>query len=157
MYSIYNITKFQCAQANLAPKINKKAAKKWRHFADVITLVTYLNLLNGVMSFWEQNYVIKVNKHSSFYNKITGLLFSFSTVSMLFMLGFLFTCIVLLLNILIAQMTDTYQKVQQDPQRRLEMIRAWIVACVELNSCFLLWRCVRITYLIIKYNVFQRL
>jgi len=41
MYSIYHITEFQCAQANLAPKVNQKATSFGylrRHFADVITL-----------------------------------------------------------------------------------------------------------------------
>ncbi|WAR13042.1 TRPV3-like protein [Mya arenaria] len=56
-------------------------------------------------------------------------------LSMILMLCFLFTCIVILLNILIAQVTDTYQKVQQDAQRGLEVNRAWIVSRVELNSC----------------------
>jgi hypothetical protein len=35
---------------------------------------------------------------------------------------------------LIAQLSDTYQNVQQDAQRGLEVNRAWIVARVELNS-----------------------
>ncbi|XP_053376853.1 uncharacterized protein LOC123529781 [Mercenaria mercenaria] len=60
----------------------------------------------------------------------------YGTVSVIFMVCFLFTCIVILLNILIAQLTDTYQKVQQDAQRGLEVNRAWIVAKVELNSFF---------------------
>ncbi|KAL4233239.1 hypothetical protein ACF0H5_007923 [Mactra antiquata] len=63
----------------------------------------------------------------------------YAPVSVIFMVSFLFTCIVILLNILIAQLTDTYQKVQQDAQRGLEVNRAWIVARVELNSilvCF---------------------
>lgn len=50
------------------------------------------------------------------------------------MVMFLFTCCVILLNILIAQLSDTYQNVQQDAQRGLEVNRAWIVARVELNS-----------------------
>lgn len=61
----------------------------------------------------------------------------YGVVSAIFMLCFLFTCIVILLNILIAQLSDTYQKVQQDAQRGLEVNRAWIVARVELNSFFL--------------------
>lgn len=60
----------------------------------------------------------------------------YGTISIIFMLCFLFTCIVILLNILIAQLSDTYQKVQQDAQRGLEVNRAWIVARVELNSFF---------------------
>jgi len=64
-------------------------------------------------------------------------------VSVVLMLCFLFTCIVILLNILIAQLTDTYQKVQQDAQRGLEVNRAWIVARVELNS--LVFGSVRLT------------
>ena len=59
-----------------------------------------------------------------------------STLSTIFMVVFIFACCVILLNILIAQLSDTYQKVQQDAQRGLEVNRAWIVARVELNSCF---------------------
>ncbi|WAR13037.1 TRPV4-like protein [Mya arenaria] len=61
----------------------------------------------------------------------------YGTVSVILMLCFLFTYIVILLNILIAQLTDTYQKVQQDAQRGLEANRAWIVSRVELNSIVL--------------------
>lgn len=53
------------------------------------------------------------------------------------MVMFLFTCCVILLNILIAQLSDTYQNVQQDAQRGLEVNRAWIVARVELNSLYI--------------------
>ncbi|XP_033760515.1 transient receptor potential cation channel subfamily V member 2-like isoform X1 [Pecten maximus] len=47
---------------------------------------------------------------------------------------FLFCCIVLLLNLLIAQLSDTYQHIQNDAQRGLEVNRAWIVARIELRS-----------------------
>ncbi len=47
---------------------------------------------------------------------------------------FLFLVIVVLLNLLIAQMSDTYGSVQQDAQRSLAINRAWIVARVEHNS-----------------------
>lgn len=53
------------------------------------------------------------------------------------MVTFLFTICVLLLNILIAQLSDTYQNVQQDAQRGLEVNRAWIVSRVELNSLYI--------------------
>lgn len=49
----------------------------------------------------------------------------------------MFTICVLLLNILIAQLSDTYQNIQQDAQRGLEVNRAWIVARVELNSLYI--------------------
>ena len=49
-------------------------------------------------------------------------------------LVFLFLVIVVLLNLLIAQMSDTYASVQQDAQRSLAINRAWIVARVEHNS-----------------------
>jgi uncharacterized membrane-anchored protein YhcB (DUF1043 family) len=39
---------------------------------------------------------------------------------------YLVTCIVVLLNILIAQLADTYQKIQQDVQRELEASRAFM-------------------------------
>lgn len=47
---------------------------------------------------------------------------------------FLFFVIVILLNLLIAQMSDTYGSVQKDAQRSLALNRAWIVARVEHNS-----------------------
>ena len=47
---------------------------------------------------------------------------------------FLFLVVVVLLNLLIAQMSDTYGSVQQDAQRSLAINRAWIVARVEHNS-----------------------
>lgn len=59
------------------------------------------------------------------------------TTSLIIMVAFLFTICVLLLNILIAQLSDTYQKVQQDAQRGLEVNRAWIVTKIELNSLFI--------------------
>ena len=62
------------------------------------------------------------------------------------MVMFLFTCCVILLNILIAQLSDTYQNVQQDAQRGLEVNRAWIVARVELNSLYLGKVCLRFQY-----------
>ena len=53
---------------------------------------------------------------------------------MIIYLTFLFLVIVVLLNLLIAQMSDTYGSVQQDAQRSLAISRAWIVARVEHNS-----------------------
>ena len=47
---------------------------------------------------------------------------------------FLFLVITVLLNLLIAQMTDTYSNVQSDAQRSLAINRAWIVARVEHNT-----------------------
>ena len=58
-------------------------------------------------------------------------------MSLIIMVVFLFTICVLLLNILIAQLSDTYQNVQQDAQRGLEVNRAWIVSRVELNSLYI--------------------
>lgn len=55
------------------------------------------------------------------------------------MVAFLFTICVLLLNILIAQLSDTYQNVQQDAQRGLEVSLALIVSRVESNS-LLFWK-----------------
>ena len=52
------------------------------------------------------------------------------------MVCFLFVTLVIMLNILIAQLIDTYQNVQADAQRGLEVNRAWNVARVELNSWF---------------------
>lgn len=50
------------------------------------------------------------------------------------MVTFLFTICVVLLNILIAQLSDTYQNVQRDAQRGLEVSLALIVSRVESNS-----------------------
>ncbi|KAL8563025.1 hypothetical protein ACOMHN_065346 [Nucella lapillus] len=61
----------------------------------------------------------------------------YKTLSCILMVGFLFTCCVVLLNILIAQLSDTYQNVQRDAQRGLELNRAWIIARVELNSLYI--------------------
>ena len=53
---------------------------------------------------------------------------------MIFYMTFLFLVIVVLLNLLIAQMSDTYANVQLDAQRSLAINRAWIVARVEHNA-----------------------
>ncbi|BFZ24803.1 hypothetical protein BsWGS_27842 [Bradybaena similaris] len=58
-------------------------------------------------------------------------------MSCVIMVVFLFVCCVVLLNILIAQLSDTYQNVQKDAHRGLEMNRAWIITRVELNSLFI--------------------
>ena len=47
---------------------------------------------------------------------------------------FLFLVSVVLLNLLIAQMADTYGSVQRDAQQSLTLNRAWIVARIEHNS-----------------------
>ena len=52
------------------------------------------------------------------------------------MTAFLGTCCVVLLNILIAQLSDTYQNVQSDAHRGLELNRAWIITRVELHSIY---------------------
>ena len=53
---------------------------------------------------------------------------------MLLYLTFLFVVVVILLNMLIAAMADTYSNVQSDAQRSLALERAWIVARVEHNG-----------------------
>lgn len=58
----------------------------------------------------------------------------YSWLGVIVYLVFLFLVIVVLLNLLIAQMSDTYASVQQDAQRSLAINRAWIVARVEHNS-----------------------
>ncbi|XP_052711006.1 uncharacterized protein LOC128185454 [Crassostrea angulata] len=61
----------------------------------------------------------------------------FQTISVIIMVGFLFTICIVLLNILIAQVSDTFQDVQQDAQREYEVTRASIVTRMEQNSlCF---------------------
>jgi len=49
---------------------------------------------------------------------------------------FLFVVITVLLNLLIAQMSDTYTNVQSDAQRSLFINKAWIIAKVEQSSLF---------------------
>lgn len=67
------------------------------------------------------------------------------TMSLIIMVAFLFTICVVLLNILIAQLSDTYQNVQQDAQRGLEVSLALIVSKVESNS-LLFWKVHRKKY-----------
>ena len=55
------------------------------------------------------------------------------------MVLYLMTCIVVLLNILIAQLSDTYHNIKEDAQRALELNRASIVTRVDLNSVFV-WK-----------------
>ena len=57
-------------------------------------------------------------------------------LSTVLMVLYLMTCIVVLLNILIAQLSDTYQNIKGDAQRALELNRASIVTRVDLNSVF---------------------
>ena len=57
-----------------------------------------------------------------------------SWLGIVVILGFMFVVIVVLLNILIAQLSDTYQNVQSDAQREVELNRAYIVGHVEKNS-----------------------
>ncbi|RUS90621.1 hypothetical protein EGW08_001618 [Elysia chlorotica] len=61
----------------------------------------------------------------------------YKVMSCVLMVCFLFVCCVVLLNILIAQLSDTYQHVQAHAQRGLELNRAWIITRVERNSIFL--------------------
>ena len=53
---------------------------------------------------------------------------------MLLYLIFLFVVVVILLNLLIAAMSDTYSNVQSEAQRDLALARAWVVARVEHNN-----------------------
>ena len=62
-------------------------------------------------------------------------------------LSFLCLVIVVLLNLLIAQMSDTYANVQMDAQRSLAINRAWIVARVEHNALLATVRIQQITRL----------
>ena len=55
---------------------------------------------------------------------------------MIIYIVFLFLVIIVLLNLLIAQMSDTYANVQLDAQRSLFISWARIVARVEQSSLF---------------------
>ncbi|XP_062500501.1 uncharacterized protein LOC134177743, partial [Corticium candelabrum] len=58
----------------------------------------------------------------------------FGWLGVVIILLFMVAVIVVLLNVLIAQLSDTYQNVQSDAQRELEINRAWIMARIEHNS-----------------------
>lgn len=92
-----------------------------------------LQQFNETSSFWSILFVgLRILIEAERIIEYTAL----QTTSLIIMVAFLFTICVLLLNILIAQISDTYQKVQQDSQRELEISRAWIVTKIELNSLF---------------------
>ena len=58
----------------------------------------------------------------------------FGWLSLFLHVIFLFFVIVVFLNLIIAQMSDTYQNVWSDAQRKLYKNRAWILARIEHNS-----------------------
>lgn len=62
--------------------------------------------------------------------------FFFRMMSVIIMVGFLFTICIVLLNILIAQVSDTFQDVQQDAQREYEVTRASIVTRMQGDLFF---------------------
>jgi len=70
------------------------------------------------------------------------------------MVLFLFTVCVVLLNIFIAQLSGSYQHLQQNAQRELEVNRLWMVVNADINSIHLgkvnniLFHCVK------KMNVY---
>ncbi|CAH1780520.1 unnamed protein product, partial [Owenia fusiformis] len=55
-------------------------------------------------------------------------------LSIIIMVVYLIACIIVLLNLLIASLTDTYQQIQQHSQRELELRRALIITRFERNS-----------------------
>lgn len=72
--------------------------------------------------------------------------FFFRMMSVIIMVGFLFTICIVLLNMLIGQVSDTFQKFQQDEQREYEVNRASIVMRMEQTSlCFC-----KVIYFIVK-------
>ncbi|XP_064627939.1 uncharacterized protein LOC135487787 [Lineus longissimus] len=60
----------------------------------------------------------------------------YGTLGSILMVCFLLTVNILLLNILIAQLSDAYQNVQNEAKRALILNRACIVTRVEINSMF---------------------
>lgn len=108
----------------------------------------YIFLLEYGSGYWEtiirfKSSFFPKNVHTSghlrewIYQSMLFFFYFCRTMSLIIMVAFLFTICVLLLNILIAQLSDTYQNVQQDAQRGLEVNRAWIVSRVELNSLYI--------------------
>ena len=71
-------------------------------------------------------------------------------------LTFLCLVIVVLLNLLIAQMSDTYANVQMDAQRSLAINRAWIVARVEHNALLSTVRIYPCSCILQDWNHMQR-
>ena len=70
--------------------------------------------------------------------------------SIVLYLAFLFTVIVVLLNLLIAQMSDTYTKIIEDVEGHFALARARIIArlqrrkwllCKEVGKTRYVWKC----------------
>lgn len=61
------------------------------------------------------------------------LLMCFREYATVLLLAFLFLSIVMLMNILIAQLSDTYESMKKDAVTEVDMNRAWITAVVELQ------------------------
>ncbi|ELT88017.1 hypothetical protein CAPTEDRAFT_225530 [Capitella teleta] len=83
-------------------------------------------LFMGIRTLVEAQPVVDYTNPESGYNWLSQVL----------MVMYLMTCIVVLLNILIAQLSDTYHNIKIDAQKALELNRAAIVTRVELNSIF---------------------
>lgn len=58
----------------------------------------------------------------------------YSWLGITLMLLFSFLIAVILLNLLIAQLSDTYQKIQNNAQRELELNRVYVLTQIEKNS-----------------------
>ena len=71
---------------------------------------------------------------------------------MIIYLSFIFVIIVLLLNLLVAQMSNTYRTILNEAQYALLLNRAWIIARVEHNS-FFVWILLYMDKLRTKFNV----
>lgn len=67
------------------------------------------------------------------FNSYINMLF-FRWFAVIVYMVYLFLVGVVMLNLLIAQMADTYGSVQREAQQSLMLNRAWIVARVEHNS-----------------------
>lgn len=61
---------------------------------------------------------------------------TYHTLSLLLVFIYLCVCLVVLMNVLIAQLSDTYNSVYMDAQRGFELNRAWIVSRIDLNALF---------------------
>ena len=64
-------------------------------------------------------------------NAVNYIFLAYRGLSIVISIAFLFLVITVLLNLLIAQMSDTYANVRNDAHRSLYINRAWIVAKLE--------------------------
>lgn len=76
---------------------------------------------------------------------------AYRILSLFLVFIYLCVCLVVLMNVLIAQLSDTYNSVYMDAQRGFELNRAWIVSRIDLNALFLSKALRELFYLPVDY------